>query len=45
MAEAISVSLDDHVKEALDAECTEYGDNRSALIQEAIEEKLGLVDE
>jgi len=40
MAQAISVSLEDDVYAALNNQLTDYGDNRSELVNQALKEKL-----
>lgn len=36
MAETYSISLDDDVAERLEAETSDYGDNRSAVVEEGL---------
>jgi len=42
MAEAISVSLPDDLADRLSEELDSYGDNRSALVQEALREYFSM---
>lgn len=44
MAQAYSISFDDEVAERLEAETSDYGDNRSAVVNDAMREFFELED-